>query len=103
MAFASSAGKLFTSTRAGASFRCETRQMSNLLLAKGSISTLFQAKGRTDEALLEAAATLSRKKVPPLALNRRALSASFDCAFHTTGYGGKIISKYGQHRATSVR
>ncbi|KAJ1494138.1 seryl-tRNA synthetase [Baffinella frigidus] len=62
MAFASSAGKLFTSTRAGASFRCETRQMSNLLLAKGSISTLFQAKGRTDEALLEAAATLSRKK-----------------------------------------
>jgi hypothetical protein len=68
MAFASSAGKLFTSTRASSAWRCETRQMSNLILAKGSIATLFQAKGRTDEALAEAAAMLARKKVAPLAL-----------------------------------
>ena len=37
LAFATSAGKLYTTNRVAATFRQQTRQMSNLLIAKGSI------------------------------------------------------------------
>ena len=44
------------------SWRQQTRSLSNLRLAKGSISSLYQAKGRTEESLNEIAARLATKK-----------------------------------------
>lgn len=44
------------------SWRQQTRQLSNLRLAKGSISALYQAKGRTEDSLKEIATRLSTKK-----------------------------------------
>ena len=44
------------------SWRQQTRSLSNLRLAKGSISSLYQAKGRTEESLKEIAEKLARKK-----------------------------------------
>ena len=44
------------------SWRQQTRSLSNLRLAKGSISSLYQAKGRTEESLNEIATRLATKK-----------------------------------------
>lgn len=44
------------------SWRQQTRSLSNLRLAKGSISSLYQAKGRTEESLNEIGARLATKK-----------------------------------------
>ena len=43
-------------------WRSQTRKLSNLQIAKGSISTLYQAKGRTEESLKAFAPRLAAKK-----------------------------------------
>eukprot|EP00802_Teleaulax_amphioxeia_P010229 Tamp_10255.p1 GENE.Tamp_10255~~Tamp_10255.p1 ORF type:complete len:536 (+),score=143.91 Tamp_10255:125-1609(+) len=58
MAFRAGLQRALPSAR---TWRHQTRSLSNLRLAKGSISSLYQAKGRTEDSLKEIAARLKTK------------------------------------------
>ena len=65
MAFAHKSGLVIRAAalpRLHGAFRSQTRKLSNLQIAKGSISTLYQAKGRTEESLKAFAPRLAAKK-----------------------------------------